>query len=247
MTSPDLRRRSRRPKLMDAEPGGFEDMRRCLRDLERINRWPLSYRLTLGWLDRLVSARRPPRPLVILDVGSGHGDMLRRIWNWTRAKDVEVELIGVDLNPQAALAAEQATPRPAPISYLASDVFDLPRARPVDAIVSALFAHHLDDASLVRFLRWMEDRARLGWLINDLHRHRLAYEVARLAPRLLRMSPLVRHDASVSVARAFDRADWQRLLQEAGLGPPATTVDWHFPFRYAVGRIKRPCPPTSTR
>ena len=108
-------------------------------------------------------------------------------------------------------------------------------------MLSALFAHHLDDARLVRFLRWMEERARLGWLVNDLHRHPLPYLVARGGAPLLRMHPFVRHDAPVSVARAFDRRDWLRLLQAAEVAPPATMVTWRFPFRFAVGRMKQAC------
>lgn len=223
---------------MDAEPAEFETLQSCLRDLERINRWTLSYRLTLRWLDRLLAAHPRARSLRILDVGSGYGDMLRRIWAWARVRGLPVELTGVDLAPHAAFAAAQATPSSAPIRYVTADVFRLADEEPIDVIVSAMFAHHLEDGRLVRFVRWMERRARRGWLINDLHRHPLPYQVARFAPQLLRMSPLVRHDASLSVARAFDRADWQRLLAEAGLAPPAITVAWHFPFRYAVGRIK---------
>lgn len=125
-----------------------------------------------------------------------------------------------------------------PIRYLTRNVFDLsPSLRP-DVVISALFAHHLDDARLVRFLHWMDERAGLGWLINDLHRHPLAYGIARWAPRLLHMNRLVRHDAAVSVARSCVRRDWERLLAEAGLAGPPTTVSWRFPFRYAVGRIK---------
>jgi hypothetical protein len=55
------------------------------------------------------------------------------------------------------------------------------------------------------------------------------------------MHAFVRHDAPLSVARAFDRRDWLRLLEAADLAPPATTVVWQFPFRFAVGRIKRTC------
>ena len=45
----------------------------------------------------------------------------------------------------------------------------------------------------------------------------------------------VRHDAPVSVARAFTREDWDRLLVQAGLDPAKVSVEWFFPFRYGVG------------
>jgi hypothetical protein len=107
-------------------------------------------------------------------------------------------------------------------------------------VISSLFAHHLDDRQLVRFLQWIEASARRGWLINDLHRHPIAYRIARWAPRLLSMNRLVRHGAGVSVARSGTRRDWESLLATAGVAGPPTTVSWRFPFRYAVGRIKVP-------
>lgn len=92
-----------------------------------------------------------------------------------------------------------------------------------DVVISALSAHHLSEEQLVAFLRWMEDHARLGWMINDLHRHPLPYWIARRVPPALGMNWLVRHDAAVSVARSFVRRDWERLLCAAGIaGPPAT-------------------------
>lgn len=231
-----LRRRSDASELMDEARVDLATFEHCLMDLERINRWSGAYRMTLRWLDRLVMTRAPRR-LVIVDVGSGYGDMLRRIRSWASVRGLDVALMGVDRNPHAAAAATRATPPAAGITYVTADVFELPDDLRPDVVVSALFTHHLDDPALVRFLGWMEDRARLGWLINDLHRHPLPYAVGRFGPALLGMNRLVRHDAAISVARAFTRRDWERLLRAAGLREP-TTVTWRFPFRYTVGRIK---------
>jgi 2-polyprenyl-3-methyl-5-hydroxy-6-metoxy-1,4-benzoquinol methylase len=239
MLAAGLEQRSAALELLDLEEADASAIEACLRDLERINRWTGAYRVTLRWLDQLRLEARPKRPITVLDAGSGGGDMLRQIRVWARVRRLEVALIGVDRNPHASAAAAAATPDGAPIRYLTADVFDLPRELPIDVVVSALFAHHLDDARLVGFLRWMEQRARLGWLINDLHRHRVPWLVAQHGARLLRMHRFVRHDAPLSVARAFDRRDWLRLLDAADLAPPAATVVWRFPFRFAVGRIKR--------
>ena len=241
MFAVDLGRRSGEPELLDVEQADPDAIGACLRDLEWINRCTAAYRVTLRWLDELCTERRPQRALTVLDVGCGRGDMLRRIWVWARARGVELRLIGVDRNPHATAAAAAVTPEAAPIRYLTTDFFAVPHDLPTDIVLSALFAHHLDDACLVRFLRWMEERARLGWLLNDLHRHPLPYLVARGGAPLLGMHPFVRHDAPLSVARSFDRRDWLRLLEAADLAPPATAVAWRFPFRFAVGRIKPAC------
>ena len=53
--------------------------------------------------------------------------------------------------------------------------------------------------------------------------------------RLMRFSPMVIHDSTVSIARSFVRADWERLLAEAGV---QAELRWVFPFRWNVGVIR---------
>lgn len=235
----DLGTRSDQPELMDAASVGRQDLDACLTDIERLSRWTLAARPTLAWLGRLVARHRPGRPITLLDAGSGRGAMLRRIGAWATRLGLAVELTGVDINPWARASAERATPPGGvPIRYETADVFALDPARRFDVILSALFTHHLADRQVAAFLRWMERSAGLGWFVNDLHRHPLPYWSARLGTRLMRLTPMVAHDAPLSVARAFTRRDWHRLLAEAAIDPAQVEVAWHFPFRYGVGRIR---------
>ena len=79
-----LRVRSRAPELMDTERVDLATFEACLKDLEWINRWTGAYRVTLGWLERLRKTH-DVRRLCLVDIGSGYGDMLRRIAAWRRA------------------------------------------------------------------------------------------------------------------------------------------------------------------
>lgn len=229
----DFHQRSTQSELMDSAVTGFEEFRDCLGELETINRWTLAYPPTLNWLRRI--EKKAQGPITILDIGSGGGDMLRRIWQ--RFGPV-MALTGVDINPWSKQAAELQTSSNAPIHYETCDIFSFDSARRVDVIISALFTHHLNDEQLVVFLRWMEQHATLGWFINDLHRHPLPYYFIRWATRLLSGNRLIRHDAAVSVARAFTRADWVRLLDQAGIAPEQASIRWVLPFRYCVERQK---------
>ena len=122
------------------------------------------------------------------------------------------------------------------IDYRTGDASNLDFAP--DFVISSLVAHHMIDAELVGFLRWMEATAVRGWLINDLHRHWLAWAGFGLFAGVMRWHPIVRHDGALSVRRAFVRADWDRLLAAAGLNQPPVEVRWHAPFRWGVGRVK---------
>jgi SAM-dependent methyltransferase len=233
----DLSRRSDEAELMDAEDVDYETFRGCLRDLARVNVLSGGYRPTLAFLDTLRRRGRLPagRPVEILDAGSGYGDALRAIDRWAARHGLAARLTGVDLNPWSARAAAEVGEARAPIRWETGDVFDYPGG--ADVIVSSLFAHHLDDARVVRFLRWMEERAGVGWFVNDLHRHALPTASFGTLAAALRLHPFVRHDGPASFARAFRPEDWRRLVAEAGLPPGTAEVRRRFPFRLCVSRI----------
>ena len=240
MTSFDRRRRSDAAELMDADDVDYDTFRGCLSDLATVNRLSLGYRPTLEFLHRLARDGRWPkdRALRVIDVGCGYGDTLRAIAHWAAKRGLAIDLTGVDRNRWSARAAAEATPQGMNIAWRTADIFDYRPDDSVDVIVSSLFAHHLDDAALLRFLVWMEGAAALGWFINDLHRHQLAFSGFKAASRALRLHPFVQHDGPVSFARSFVAADWRRMLAEAGIRPDAARISRRFPFRLCVDRTK---------
>jgi hypothetical protein len=84
----------------------------------------------------------------------------------------------------------------------------------------------------------MEKTSRLGWFINDLHRHWLPWRFFRIWSRLAGWHRFVRHDGPISIERAFTKADWRRLLAAAGIAPSDATIAWWMPFRFCVARMR---------
>jgi hypothetical protein len=82
--------------------------------------------------------------------------------------------------------------------------------------------------------------ARAGFVINDLHRHPLAYYGIDALTRLIPgCSALVKNDGRLSVWRGFYRSEWQRLLKEQLEEQPEdatlqTTLQWSWAFRWLV-------------
>jgi SAM-dependent methyltransferase len=239
MTTIDFSQRSTLDELMDTETVDFEEFRACLVDLARVNRLTFAHGPTLAFLDRVATAGLPKdRPLQVVDVGSGYGDLLRKIGSWARQRGIAVSLTGVDLNPWSARAAAEATPAgDPPIAWVTADAFAYEPPAGIDVVVSSLFTHHLPDRLVVRFLAWMEQHARLGWFVNDLHRHQVPYHFFRYWSRLANWHRFVQHDGPVSIARAFGKADWKRLIGEAGVDPTTVEIRWRFPFRLTVGKV----------
>ncbi len=235
----DFSRRSTQAELMDDPAVGLDEFRACLADLARVNGLTMNHRPTLRFFDRLLErARTLGRPLEVVDVGSGYGDMLRQIAGWARRRQVEVSLTGVDLNPWSRVAAVEATDSELGIAWVTADALTYNPSGGIDVVISSLFTHHLRDPQIVEFIRWMEARARIGWFINDLHRHPLPYHGFRLLAAVVNAHAFVRHDGPVSIRRAFVRADWDRLLGAAGVAPDTARVEWMVPFRLTVARVK---------
>jgi 2-polyprenyl-3-methyl-5-hydroxy-6-metoxy-1,4-benzoquinol methylase len=207
--------------------------RRCLADLAAVNRVTFTHRPTLRWLERATSSWPPGARLTVLDVGYGQGDLLRAIAAWAARRGFRADLSGIDLNPRAAAVARAAADQQ--IEYRTGDVFTASVPQRPDFIVTSQFTHHLTSAEILRLLGWMEEQARCGWHIADLHRHKAAYYLFAVLARLMRWHEIVRRDGQISVARSFTRGDWERLLADANL---QAEVSWHLLFRYAVGRLK---------
>lgn len=211
------------------------DYAAAMADLEKVNRLLLAARPTFAFLR---AATRGMQAFSLLDAGSGNGDYLRAIARYARARGIAATLTGIDLSPAATAAARAATPSDLGVTFVTGDVFDhAPDPRP-DFIVSALFAHHLPDAAVKRFIAWMEAHAARGWHINDLHRHPLAWAGFRALSTAMRWHPIVRHDGAISVRRGFTAEELRARIAGAGVPPGAATVHWHPLFRYGVDRIR---------
>lgn len=224
---------------MDAADLDEATYSRVLTDLARVNRWTLAARPTLDFVSRVVGERDR---FTLLDVGYGDGDLLRKIARWAEKRGKTAVMTGIDLNAKSARIAWRATPDRYDIEFLTGDYrehLDCGEAREgYDLIVSSLVAHHMSHDQLVEFLRAMERHARLGWHINDLHRHRFAYLGYPLLARAMGWHRIVREDGRLSIARAFRPAEWRPVLDEAGLLSGSATVHTRFPFRICVDRTR---------
>jgi 2-polyprenyl-3-methyl-5-hydroxy-6-metoxy-1,4-benzoquinol methylase len=234
MTTPDFSQRSTQSELMDTESVGFAEFHGCLQNLALINMLTLAYRPTLRWFDRILAEHNSRQSLTVFDIGCGGGDMMRQISKWAKKKNRIIELIGIDLNPWSKQSGELVTPKDMPIRFETKNLFSLAPNRHADLIISSLFTHHLTNSELIRFIQWMDCHATRGWFINDLHRHPLPYFFIKYAVRWMFSNRVIRHDAPVSVARAFRASEWRELLRKAGIPAKRIRIAWFFPFRYSV-------------
>ncbi len=232
----DFRSRAQLTECIDG-PCTRSELRACLRDIARLNRWTLAYRPLLKWLETAMP-RAGAQPIHILDVGCGYGDTLRQVERWARARGVAVQLTGLDINSHATAIAAEAGRSAGAIEWVCADVFEYQPERPVHIVISSLLTHHLCDADVTRFLRWMEAHAEAGWFISDLSRAAIPYHLCRLLVTVTGLHHFVQNDAPVSIARSFLVADWQRMCAAAGFDESSVSIRPYRPARICVSRRK---------
>lgn len=219
-------------ELMDDPALPVAEYTAVLHDLARANRVTMAYRPTLAFIRRAIGGRKR---ISVLDVGFGDGDMLRRIARFASARGVEARLVGVDLNRNSVAAAQEATAPALPITYLHGDYADH-AGEDWDCVISSLVAHHMTPEQLLAFLSFMDAQAQVGWFINDLHRHRLAYLGFPILAAAMGWHPIVRHDGRMSIARSYRPDEWQPILRQAGV--EGARVFRAFPFRLCVEKLR---------
>jgi SAM-dependent methyltransferase len=201
--------------------------RRALADLARINRWSGS--AAVLWPPLCALAGRLRRPLHILDVATGSGDVPVALWHRGRNAGLSLAITGLDLSPLAIQAARnRAANAGADIRFAVADVLHDPLPTGFDVVTCSLFLHHLEESDAVNVLAGMAESGSLV-LVNDLARSRFNYGLVWLAARLFSRSPVVHADGPLSVRGAFTVAEMSRLAERAGLRDAEVRV--RFPCR----------------
>jgi len=224
----DLQHRSYQKELMDGDDISFEAMAITLKELNIINTRLGGHAITVLGLKKLLGDKTN---ITICEIGCGGGDNLSAIERYCQRKNITVRFIGIDLNAECIAYAKQQYPA-LPAEWICSDYALVKFEQKPDIIFSSLFCHHFTDEQLVLMLQWLKSNSNAGFFINDLHRHWLAFYLIKYITRFFSRSYLVRHDASLSVARSFKRKEWEQLLSAAGI--KEYTINWKWAFRWLV-------------
>ncbi len=228
-----FRHRSTQKEIMDDFNGAGAEMDQTLRELDAVNRILGGNNISIDGLQKFLNDRKVGASITIADLGCGGGDIMKKMADWGRKKNIQMALEGVDANPNIIGYAQNNTAEYSEITYKTLDIFsDEFRQRKYDLIHCSLFTHHFTDEELVCLFGQLKDQVRIGIIINDLQRNWFAYYAIKYITAVFSRSAMVQNDGPISVLRAFHKKEWENILGQAGI--KNFTMKWMWAFRWQV-------------
>ena len=216
MLSP-LPREAARSELMDELDAPSAELTQSLSDIARLNRiggTQTMRRHVAPFLARL----RPGETLRILDIGTGAADIPLALATWARRRGRRVRVTALEMHPTIWRHAAHAVKDTPEVRIVAANGLEPPiRPRSVDVALCSLVLHHLPEEAVVALLRQLAALVRLGFVISDFRRGRIAWAAVWLVTRATACGRMARHDGPLSVRRAYTTAELTRLAERAGL------------------------------
>ena len=223
------KKRTDKEELMDDFSIGGDLLRDTLDKLENINRWLGGNKVTIKGLEQLLKNEDKSKEITIVDLGCGHGDILRDVAKFGRKNGYNFKLIGIDANPTAIDYANKLSKEYDELSFKTQDIFsDEFKNETYDVVLTTLFLHHFKEPQLVAILENALKKARIGIVVNDLHRHKLAYYLFMLLSIFI-SNKMIIEDGLTSVLRGFKRAELINISQKIKAN---YTIQWKWAFRF---------------
>ncbi len=235
----NLENRSNQPEIMDDFAMEGDLLKRTLDQIAWINQWLGGNSVTLNGLKKLWQSAPRNKELTIVDLGCGNGDMLRVVANAARKENRTVKLIGIDANSFTINYAKTLSKAYPEISYMETFIPSEAFSRlEYDVVLATLFFHHFKDEEIISCLAETADKARIGIVINDLHRNEWAVFLFRLLTIFI-PNPMVRQDGITSILRGFKRSELLKYVRQLNVTNSTIQWKWAFRFQWIIRNKKR--------
>ena len=221
--------RSNQIEMMDDFEIRGNELTKSLDQLSLINLFLGGNLITLSGLNKILKKSSKDIPYKIVDLGCGNGEMLRVIANYGKKNGFNFELIGIDANPHTISYAKELSLSYKNIRFEEMNVLsERFKGIPCDITLSTLFLHHFDDKQIMELLKKMIKNSSKAIIVNDLHRHRMAYYLFSLICLGIR-NKMTKNDGLISILKGFKKEDLEALSKELNL---KSSIIWKWAFRY---------------
>ena len=201
-------------EIMDDFSISGKILRNTLNTLAHINKWLGGNKVTLNGLKKVINNHPKREPIIIVDLGCGGGDILRKVSKYGKKEGYLFKLIGIDANKDATVYAREISKNYPEISFINCDVFSEEfESVKCDIVLTTLFLHHFKEDQIIDLLSSLKKRAKLGIVVNDLHRHPMAYYLFKLVCLTIKNKMII-EDGLTSILRGFKRKELENFSKK---------------------------------
>lgn len=215
-----------------------EMLREALDKIAAINHFLGGNALTSGGIKKLLKNIPTNQRITIVDIGCGNGDMLREVSKYGTQNHRSFDLIGIDANQFTIDHAKRLSADFDNISYRCENVFetDFPKLNS-DIVLCTLTLHHFSDDEILTLTRRFVDNSRIGVVINDLHRSKVAYRLFKVVCKLFGLNKMSRDDGLISILRGFKKVELEAFSKKLQLKNYNIEWKWAFRFQWIISNI----------
>jgi 2-polyprenyl-3-methyl-5-hydroxy-6-metoxy-1,4-benzoquinol methylase len=233
----DFSVRSEELELMDDPNMEFELLDAAYADINKCNRLLGGESITIDAVWELVK-ESGKKSYTILDMGCGDGTMLRKLSKHLSKHGVSHDMIGVDLRDDVLRIAKEKSSQYPNINFKKEDILKADSSLSCDILINTLTMHHFDENRIDAFLNKFVSLAKIGVVINDLQRSKIAYTLFKVFGFFFIKTKIAKYDGLVSISKGFKKAELIELSKKI----PSVThiIRWKWAFRYVwVMKFKR--------
>ncbi|WP_343486261.1 methyltransferase domain-containing protein [Allomuricauda sp. d1] len=226
----DLTLRSTETELMDAPDIGVETLKMVFEDINKTNRLLGGNAITVQKvMDWVYETKK--ESYTILDAGCGDGNMLRALATAFRKAGIRGHFSGIELRDDIIELAREKSLNFPEIAYQKGNIMHLnTENHSCDIVICTLTVHHFENSSIPSLLKTMLGVAKIGVIINDLQRSRLACMLFRLFSMMFMKTNVAKNDGLVSIKRAFKKSELIAFSKK--IPGVMYEVKWKWAFRY---------------
>lgn len=223
--------RSEQIEIMDNLDFQGAEMRNLLGDLKTVNKWLGGNSISIDGIEKLLRGHSKKNLIVILDIGCGDGELLRKCTDYGKNNNYNFQCIGIDFNQNILEIAEKKSRNYPNIKFKKIDVFLEEELIPnCDIALCTLFMHHFNNENIEALLRILLNKSQKGLIINDLQRNIMAFGLFKVVSKLFLKTKTAKHDGLVSIARGFKKNELENISKK--IPNQQSKIHWRWAFRY---------------
>ena len=225
----DFSSRSTVEEYMDDPDLEKESFRKAYLDINRVNTLLGGTNITLRAIKDLMEIH-PKESYTIYDMGCGDGHLLREVVKAFADSDIKLDLVGFDLRDDVLQLATENSQAHDFISFKKENILTIKDLPKCDILLCTLTMHHFKEKDILTFIKKFLEIARVGIIINDLERSKLAYHLFKVFSLFFIKSTIAKRDGLISVSKGFRKLELKQMA--SNFKNVQHHIAWKWAFRY---------------